>query len=354
MDKVKNEKNLLLKSVRGKVSKLKIDAFLVTAEKDIIYLTGFFMSGAKLLIPKEGKPIYFIDKMNAPLANEKLCGLLVDEIISGNVLGNIVSYIKAVKIKRLGINSKKLSLFAYKALKKKLSNLKISDHDPVEGLRLIKTDLEVATLRTAAKKTIKVWRSIKKSLKLGMTEFEIVQMIDVLIRESGGVNSFTTIAAIGENAAYPHAIPTKRKLKENELFLTDFGMIHEGYCSDLTRTWYKGRINRQIREFVTQVQKAHDLAIKMAKPGVMIGRLVKEVNNVIIKNNFGEYICHGLGHGVGLDIHEEPFLSVKSQERLKKGMVITIEPGLYKPGLGGVREEDMVLITKNGCEVLTK
>lgn len=354
MTKNSGEKNLLLKNARDKISKLRVDAFLATDDKDIFYLTGFAMPGARLLISKKEKPLYFIDNMNTPLASERLKGIDLGGIISGAALSNIAIHLRSAKIKKIGTNTKKITLTENNILLKKVSGLKIINHDPIQRMRLIKTDTEIAILRKAAKKTIGLWRRVKKSLKPGMTEIEVSRMIDILIREEAEANSFQTIAATGKNTAYPHAVSTKRKLRENELFLADFGMVCEGYCSDLTRTWYKGRINHQIREFVTQVQKAHDYAIKIAKPGIKIGKFVKAVNSMIINNNMGEYICHGLGHGVGLDIHEGPYLTAKSKERLKKDMVITIEPGLYKPGLGGVREEDMILITKNGCEVLTR
>ena len=186
-----------------------------------------------------------------------------------------------------------------------------------------------------------------------MTEKEIGKLVDMCILDAGCTNSFPTIAAVGANTAHPHAVPTERRLKKNEHVLVDFGLRYKGYCSDLTRTWDNGRIDGQIRDFRKSVLKAQKAAIKMIKPGVMIGTLARESYNILNIVSKGEFILHGLGHGVGLEVHERPFLRMASTERLKKGMVITVEPGLYKEGLGGIREEDMVVVTEKGCEVLT-
>ena len=145
-----------------------------------------------------------------------------------------------------------------------------------------------------------------------------------------------------------------RHLKKDDHLLVDFGIRVNGYCSDLTRIWAGGRIMRKIAQLRKHVRKARDQAIKKIKPGLSVGKLAKEANKYFKNNNVNKYIYHGLGHGVGLDIHEPPFLRDDSREKLKQGMVVTVEPGLYIPGIGGIREEDMVLVTKGGCEVLTR
>lgn len=354
MDKFGFEREKLLKKVRQKVSRAGLDALVVSEEHDMLYLTGFFCKGAKLLVRPGKKPVYFIDGMNAALARAELEDLRTLDIISGPVLKNLKTSLKDLKIKKLGINENNVTVFENNWLIDGVKRIAVKPAlQLTEELRAIKSDLELKQIRKAAKDTVKIWRRVKKNVSLRMTEKDIARMVDTFILESGAENSFPTIAAIGKNSAYPHAVPTLKRLKSGELLLVDMGMRYNGYCSDLTRTYYTGRIDRQIRDFIKYVRIAHDLAIKKLKPGVLIGPYVRSINNILKQYGTGEYMLHGLGHGVGRGIHEDPFLYEGSNERIKAGMVVTIEPGLYKPGLGGARLEDMVLITKTGCEVLT-
>jgi len=349
------EKTALLMRAKRKISRSGLDALLVNDETDIFYLTGYACSGAMLLIPKKGRAVYFVDSMNESLARKMLKGLDLQGIIPGPVPVELKTFVREKKVKKLGFNEKKLSVYEFDRLVSASRGLKWRPSSAVlRDMRRKKESREIKTLKKAAKETIKIWRQVRKNIKTGMSEREIAAMIDVCVRSRGYENSFPTIAAAGKNTAYPHAIPGIKRLERGEHLLVDFGIRFQGYCSDLTRTWDNGRIDRQIRHLRKCVRKAHDLAIKKLKPGIMIGSLVKEVNLYIKNNNLGGYIRHGLGHGIGLDIHEGPFLREASRERLQEGMIVTVEPGLYNPGVGGVREEDMVLITKKGCEVLTR
>ncbi len=349
------ERNLVLGKVRQRLRRDGLDAYLVSEEKNITYLTGCFSSGAKMLIFKSRRPIYFIDSMNSALVRKKLKGLALGDIVSGAVLGEVKKTLKSQKIKKLGIDAKDLSVGEYEYLSSGIKRLKkVHFSGVVETLRKKKRSVEIITLRKAAKETIKIWGCIKRRIKSGMTEKEIAKMIDVAIRDRGYENSFSTIAAAGKNTAYPHATPTNKALKKGEHLLVDFGICLNGYCSDLTRTYSEGRIDRQIGLFKKYVREAQDLVIKKMKPGVKIGALAAEVNNTFKQLGLESEILHGLGHGVGLDIHESPFLFEGSGDKLAAGMVVTVEPGLYREGLGGIRREDMVLITAKGCEVLTR
>jgi len=353
MNKNAVRRNGLLKKIRRKVEQSGLDAFLVTGERDIFYLTGYFCEKAKLLIAA-GRAVYFIDSMNEALGRKMLKDLELGEIIAGQVNAKLKDFIRTGRIRRIGINEKNLSVSEYKSLSDKTS-LKFR-HLPslIEDMRCVKQEYEIGLLRKAARETFRVWREVRKNIEKGMSEKDIADMINVLIRALGHENAFSPVVAIGENTAYPHAIPGSRRLKEGEHLLVDFGVRVEGYCSDLTRTYSVGRIDRKIREFRTLVHRAHDLAIETVKPGVKTGSLGERINRYFINNNVdGNLILHGLGHGVGLDIHERPFFREECSEPLRKGMVITIEPGLYKGGVGGIRKEDTVLVTAKGCEVLT-
>ncbi|MBD3296052.1 MAG: M24 family metallopeptidase, partial [Candidatus Omnitrophica bacterium] len=155
------------------------------------------------------------------------------------------------------------------------------------------------------------------------------------------------------NTAFPHAVPTRRRFERDEPLLVDFGMRSGGYCSDLTRVYYKGRIDRKIRRLRDAVLRAKEAVITRVKPGVSIATLVRTVNEVFAREDCSRYALHGPGHGVGLDVHERPFLRAGDRSRLRSGMVFTVEPGLYIEGVGGVRVEDMVCVTPKGCEVLS-
>ena len=160
--------------------------------------------------------------------------------------------------------------------------------------------------------------------------------------------------ASGLNAAKPHAKPTQRKIKPNDLVVVDFGVIYRGYHSDMTRTRVIGKLNPKMKKLYRAVKLAQGEAIKKAKPGLRIADLVKGAHGILRRKGFGKYIMHSLGHGVGKKIHEPPKLSEKNKRCLKERMVITIEPGLYIKGVGGVRIEDMICLTRHGSKVLTR
>lgn len=351
-----------LKQIKLKLPRAGIDALLVSDKSNITYLTGFYSTGSLVLITKKGMPAYFIDRMNRTLADKMLRGMDLRTVTAKSPIEkSLAGFIREIKAKRLGYDSEDISAASYERLSDLLPGIKLVAKvnrlpvcDIVRDMRKIKKTAEIKTIRKAAKDTVRIWNEVRKDLKTGMTEQEIASMINVAIHRKGYSNSFTPIVAIGENTAYPHALAMGRRLKKREHLLVDFGIRLGGYCSDLTRIWAGGRIVRKIEELKKHVLEAHDRAIKRIKPGVRISSLVKDSNTYFISNNLGAYILHGLGHGIGLDVHEAPFLRENSGQKLKEGMVITIEPGLYIPGLGGIRIEDMVLVTKNGYEVLTR
>lgn len=342
------------KKIKNKMSGTGIDVLLVSDEHNIRYLTeGVYFSGAVLLITKSGIPLYFVDFMNSSLAKDLLQGRGLDIITVKEPMAEALKKeIKKCSAKKIGFNNAHMTVSFYQTLSgiapKVLCPVRI-----VEEIREIKTEEEIAILRALAKKTVRVWNEVKRRIETGMTEKKVATTIDLCAKELGLENSFPTIAASGKNTAYPHAFVSGRKIGPDEHLLVDFGLRSKGYCSDLTRTWHKGRINPQIANFEKNVRKAQDQAIKKAAPGVKISSLVLHIKEFFRKNGMESFVLHSLGHGIGVNVHEGPFLSERNSHRLRKGMVFTIEPGLYKAGLGGARREDMILINNNGCEVLT-
>ncbi|RKY41892.1 MAG: hypothetical protein DRP85_04765 [Candidatus Makaraimicrobium thalassicum] len=355
-----------VKRIRTKISRSGIDALLVSDQYNIRYLTGFYSPGVMLLVTERDYPLFFVDSMNRTLAEKLLVGAKLHIIpAKGSIAEALAVSIGNKKIKKIGFNSENFSVSLYGRLSKFMPKVKfvpgigpeiakVPVSSILKKIRKIKTGEEARILREAAKETVRIWREVRKDIETGMSEKEIAVLVDICIRRRGHVNSFPTIAAIGENTAYPHAVPAARRLKRGEHVLVDFGIRFRGYCSDLTRTCDNGRIDRQIRDFRKIVREAQDFAIREIKPGVKIGSVVTQTEHILNSNIKGDFVLHGLGHGIGMDVHEEPFLHKRSHESLREGMVITVEPGLYKPGVGGVREEDMVLVTAEGCEVLTR
>jgi len=218
----------------------------------------------------------------------------------------------------------------------------------------IKTKQELEYLRKAAKITVRIFDEIKPMVRPGVSEADIAQAIAKKTREQGLTKAFKTIVAGGPNAAHPHAPITDRKISKNDCVVIDFGVRYRRQRSDMTRTVIVGRPGPGIKKIYNAVRDAQRMGINNIRPGLKINDYVKEVHNSLRDLSLGKYIRHTLGHGIGTRIHEGPKLSERNKRRLKEGMVVTIEPGLYVDGLGGVRIEDMVVINKKGCEVLTR
>jgi Xaa-Pro aminopeptidase len=223
----------------------------------------------------------------------------------------------------------------------------------VEGLRQIKDNNELQKIKKAIMITLAAYRYIQKFLKPGIREIEIVGEIERFIHRHGArACAFEIIVASGPHAAYPHHVTSNRKLQNNEMVLIDMGVDYQGYKSDLTRTFFLGRIKPLANKVYTIVEQTQSHVVKLIRPGILSRELDAAARQYIWRQGYGPFFSHNLGHGVGLEIHEAPFLSSKSQTQLEAGMVFTVEPGIYLAGRLGVRIEDMVLVTDKGAQVL--
>jgi Xaa-Pro aminopeptidase len=225
--------------------------------------------------------------------------------------------------------------------------------DVIETVRSSKDNTEIKTIEASASIAARALKQTLRYIKPGVTESELAGMLDFQIRKLGATNSFPTIVAFGPNASRPHHQPGRRKLKQKDTVLIDFGAKYKGYCSDITRCFVVGKPTGFYRKVYDVVGQAQAAAIKMIKAGVKMKSVDAAAREVIDKNDLPVY-GHGTGHGLGLEIHESPFLKVESKGKLNAGQVITIEPGVYIPGKLGVRIEDDVLITETGCRILTR
>ncbi|MCU0498614.1 MAG: aminopeptidase P family protein [Anaerolineae bacterium] len=269
--------------------------------------------------------------------------------------GAFNSAVEALQIKTLGVDEKTMRLFEWLAFLEADLNLKLEEHG--YGLLLIraqKEPAEVAAMREAIRISQAALDETLKQVQTGMSEREIGALLDqtLMTRGSQGL-AFRALVQIGENSALPHGGVTDRVLKEGEFMLIDFGGMYEHYPADITRTFCLGTPTPEMQKIYDTVVAANQAAIAAIKPGVECGEVDQAARSVIEAAGYGEYFIHRTGHGLGLEVHELPQIAPGVEDRLLPGMVFTVEPGIYIPGLGGVRIEDNVLVTGTGVEVLT-
>ena len=239
-------------------------------------------------------------------------------------------------------------------LKKSLFYILKIINKSAQRIFLQKTKQEIAALEQAAAIVDCIFQKIKPLIKPGITEKKLLVLFEKECKKFKVKKAFDFIIASGPNSAVAHAIVSERKIQKEDLVVIDIGVIYKGYRSDMTRTLLMNPHNKKAKSLYQIVYQAQQEALNALKAGVSCTQLDAIARNYIKKYGFGDYFIHGLGHGVGLKIHEAPFVNQKNKSKLKKGMVITIEPGIYLPGYGGVRIEDMVLVTQNGYQLLTK
>lgn len=334
----------------------KIEAILVTNILNVQYVCGFSGTTGIALILEDKK--YFITDFRYVSQAEKEVKKYEFEIICENIdsLKKINEILKENKITRVGIENQKITLSEFEGIKKKLLNIEfINLDDYFMNEREIKTAEEINIIKESVKIAEEALKLTLPKIKIGAIEREIAAELEYQMRKLGASKaSFDIIVASNERSALPHGVASEKKIEEGFLVI-DYGCFYKGYASDITRTFYVGENpSKKHLEIYDIVKKANEMAIKSIKPGMTTHELDAIARDYIKENGYGEYFGHGLGHGIGLQIHEYPWVSFKSEDKiLKEGMVITIEPGIYIPGFGGVRIEDDVAITKDGYEVLT-
>ncbi|PIP18880.1 MAG: hypothetical protein COT38_04525 [Candidatus Omnitrophica bacterium CG08_land_8_20_14_0_20_41_16] len=332
-----------------------LDGLIVSSLANISYLTKVFNSDAYLLVSLKGLT-YFTDSRYSEEARIKLKGAANLKNIDGSVFKSIARACLDLGLKKVGFEERHLPYAEYKKIKEYLKArvYLIPTIGILEGMRMVKGPQELAKIRKALKITALAIEFIKDFIRPGVRELEIAAELERFIRYQGAAGSaFNIIVASGVNSAFPHHLPTSRKITDNDIVILDAGVDYLGYKSDLTRVFFLGKINNLARRIYALVRNAQAMAIKKIKPGEKASVIDAASRRYIANYGYGNYFLHSLGHGVGLDIHEAPSISDKSEEILKEGMVFTVEPAVYLPGKFGLRVEDMVLVTKNGCEVLS-
>lgn len=330
-----------------------IDALLVTKPANVRYLSGLQGGEASLYLTR-GKRFLITDFRYALQANKETKGFEI-KLVNSSAFELVGELAKELKTKRLGFEYKYLTYGEHAEIKSQLSNADfLPTFGTVEEFRQIKDSYEIRFIRRAITILKKAHHYFKSILKPGITENDLAAEMEHFIKSiSGERSSFEIIVASGSNSALPHAKPGRRKIQSNDIVLLDLGVNYKGYNSDLTRIFFLGKITAKSKKIYNVVKEAQRRCLKAIRPGIKISKIDKIGRDFIYKSGFGDYFGHAIGHGIGLEVHEEPPISHKNHAILKPGMVFTIEPAIYLPNWGGIRIEDMILVSRNGCEILT-
>lgn len=341
-----------IRKLIGSFQEYNIDAFLVTKDINIQYLTRFPASESWMLVSPQGS-FYITDFRYVLEAKEGLRGVKIHQYTK-SIYPAVAELARRLQLKKIGFDSRHLNVSQYENLEKSAADLKFIKADHlVERLREIKDAGEIQKIRQALKIHGQALRFLKKIIKPGTSEKKVFQRLEDFVRERGVGFSFSPIIASGPNSCYPHAKITDRKFRRNELVLVDIGIDVEGYKSDLTRIFFLGRIPQPVERAYTYVRGAQQEAIRKIRAGIAASEVDRAARHYLKRHKLDKFFGHALGHGVGLEIHESPRLSQTDPAILKEGMVVTVEPAVYIPRQFGIRIEDMVLVKQKNCEVLS-
>jgi Xaa-Pro aminopeptidase len=341
------------RSVQTALAGHKADALLVSSPANIRYLTDYAGSnGLALVTPAETH--FFTDPRYALEASQTITCKL--HIAKTALIEALAAILKRKKLKKIGFEPAWFNLEQHSKLKALLPS-GASLHPVsgvVENLRMIKSPAEIDQIRKSVLVNSEAYARTLRRVRLGMRERDVAAELDYQMRVFGAEKpAFDTIVAAGVRTALPHAQPTSRRLEENDLLLIDMGACLDGYMSDMTRMAFLGFPTKRIRGLYGAVLEAQLTAIASVRPGITSARVDAAAREVLKRHALDRHFVHSTGHGLGLEIHEGPRIGKKDQTKLAAGMAITIEPGAYIEGLGGIRIEDTVLVTAQGCEVLT-
>lgn len=338
--------------LRDRLGDLGVDALVLSAPADVRHVTGFSGEGWVVLAPHT----VLVTDGRYTLRAQREAPEVEIEVRTGPITEPIARRLSEHGAKRVGFQADHLTVSQRDLLQQGLTGVELVPLKTVlREARMIKDREELKRLGRAIAATDEAFVRVAQLARPGLTEKELALEVERQLLLAGGDKlSFDTIVASGPNAADPHAEPTGRKLRARDIVKLDFGAQVAGYHADLTRTIFLGEPTRKQRKIYQIVLEAQRAAIDAVHPGMAAKDLDKVARDVIAEAGYGDRFGHGLGHGVGLEVHEGPGVSQTSEDTLAVGMTITIEPGIYLPRWGGVRIEDIVLITEDGCQVLTK
>jgi Xaa-Pro aminopeptidase len=358
-----------LRAVRQELAARAIDALVLTSRPNVLYLTNFTGSAAIVVLTQDRVHFLTDSRYMTALAESGRTAWACPDLdvvqVSGSYDGALVDLIASAAFGSVGFEAADLTVARHTWLIDELKRRGaatglVATEGIVEALRVRKDDYEISTLREAAHRLSDVARRVLKDVRPGVSEAEFAFTVNTRIHEGGfSRTAFDTIVASGPNSALPHAVPGERILSEGDLVVLDFGGVYRSYCVDLTRTVSLGPASTRAREVYDAVRRAHGRAIAAVVPGRSRFDIDAAARRSLVESGLGDAFGHGTGHGLGIEVHENPRITQRRQDvdsmddAVAAGMVFTIEPGAYLAGWGGVRIEDDVLVTDGGVEVLT-
>ncbi|MCC7175013.1 MAG: aminopeptidase P family protein [Bryobacterales bacterium] len=337
-------------AAREALTARRLDGLLVSSPANLRYLSGFTGSNA-LLVLLADRAVLFTDRRYTLQASGQT-GCTV-RTASGSLFDAASKWLRTNRINRLGYDPGQLSHASCLRMRSGAARL-VPAAGVVEELRMVKSPGEIELIRRSAGIAARAFAGCLRLIRPGITEVELAAELDYRVRRLGAEGAaFDTIVASGRRTAFPHASPSAKVLASNEIVLIDMGALRAGYCSDMTRTVFLGAPAARFRRHYRAVLEAQLAAADAVKEGVSAGAVDRAARKVLQASGLGPAFVHATGHGLGLEIHEKPRLARGEKTLLRAGMVITIEPGVYLQKFGGIRIEDTVAVTRNGCEILT-
>jgi Xaa-Pro aminopeptidase len=341
-----------LKKIRKALKNEGLDGILITSMYNRRYVSDFTGTAGVVLIGLE-KALFITDFRYVEQASKQCIGY---EIIQhkGTIPDEVARQVENLGIKKLGFEQDYVTFSEYKSFEEAINAEFVPVSNLIENLRLIKTESEIKILKEAAEIADAAFEHILTFIRPGISELQVSNELEFFMRKAGATSSsFDTIVASGYRSALPHGVATDKLIEKGELVTLDFGAYYNGYVSDITRTIAVGNPDAKLKEIYSIVFEAQARGVAGIKPGMSGKEADALTRDYITEKGYGEYFGHSTGHGIGLEVHEGPALSIRSNIILEPGMVVTVEPGIYLPGVGGVRIEDDTLITKDLNETLT-
>jgi len=339
-----------------KLKGLNLDAILIADPVNILYLTGFSAADGYLLLTQDKKMIYFTNFLYKEAAKKIGAWEVIISSNKRNIFTLIAEKVTKLNLSTLGFEAKKLPYLEHKTIKDYLSPTAvdlIETNGLVEEVRMIKDKKEISLMKKSIQVSKEAFEFAKEIFDPAMSEKDLRIEIERFLRLKGDIDlAFPTIVASGKNTAFPHHQSSNKKLS-NEILLIDLGSKYCEYCADLTRLFFWSKMPTLLRKIYDAIRKAQEISIKKIRDGVKASAVDKVAREIIDKKGWGKYFGHGLGHGVGLCVHEPPMIGPNCNLILKEGMVVTIEPAIYLNNKFGVRLEEMVLVKKKKGEILS-
>ncbi len=343
-----------IKNIAKELPSLGLDAMLVTSEPGEFYAMGFHGEGVAFITPQECW--YYTDSRYIEAANQEITGAHVDVLRTGQSYRQLVlSLVAAHNIRRLGFEDEGMNVSQYNLWSEALPGVElVAASDLLTRLRMVKDEEELAVMRQAQRITDEAFTEILNDIKPGVTESEIAARLTYIMASKGAQrNSFDPIVASGANGSKPHAVPGLSKIEKGQFVTMDFGCVVGGYCSDMTRTVAVGEPTDEMRLVYDTVLRAQLAGIAAARGGITGDVVHNTAAQVIANAGYGEYFGHGFGHSLGIEIHENPRFSPLWTQTIPAGATLSAEPGIYLPGKFGVRIEDVLWLTDEGCVDIT-